>query len=189
MKKSIKNLIIVSSVVAVIGIVLLLISNTFTENIIDLYNVDFSKFEFKKDQVYSYEVEVLNDYFYKKILTGKSKNQYYYFNAQLKNKYSDGIYVVYELNSGARTNMIKSENRTFKRKGIIRNITNNINKSRKKTLADLESKDEVQVYDIYFGLSTKDNLKNIGILFIAISIFFMVIIAPIINLKDKKKKV
>lgn len=188
MREKIRIILPISIIIAVIGVILLLIGNFINESIIDLYSVNFDNFEFKKDQTYSYEVEILDDYFYKRRFGGKSRTQYYYYNARIKNKYSDDIYVVYELNTGARTNMIKSGDTTFKRKGIIRKNTNNINKYREKTLDNLKANRNSKIYDIYFGLSTKDNLKNVGILFLVTSVALIIIIAPLSYLVDKKVK-
>ena len=114
MKDKIKKMLPVSIFILIIGLILLLISIIIPENKIDLYNVDFKNFSFKKNQTYKYEVEIIGNYFYKKSSHSKYNNgSRFYYHAKLKNKYSNDIYVVYELNDGGRINMIKENNKIF----------------------------------------------------------------------------
>ena len=170
-----------------IGLILLLASGFIKDNKIDLYDVDFNKFEFKKHQVYKYEVEIVGDYFYKRIPSSRRHTTYYYYNAKVKNKYSDDIYVVCELNSAARTNMIKSGNNIIDRTGVIRNISKKMSESYQRSLSKLDK--DSKTYDIYFVLSAKDILKLVAVAFLTLPIFILVFAIPISCLVDKKKEV
>ena len=171
----------------IIGLILLLSSGFIKDNKIDLYNVDFNKFEFKKHQVYKYEIEIVGNYFYKRIPSGRRHTTYYYYNAKVKNKYSDDIYVVCELNSASRTNMIKSGNKIIDRTGEIRSISKKMKESYQRSLNNLD--DNIKTYDIYFVLSTKDILKLLAVLFLAFPVFMIIFIIPISCLVNKKKEV
>ena len=173
--------------VAVIGLILFLIGNYITENKIDLYNVDFKNFEFKKNQPYKYEVEIVGDYFYKKSSYGKYNHDiYYYYNAKLKNKYNDNIYVVYEMNEGARINMNKDKDYTFSNSGVIKSISSKMEDSYNDSLNNI-SKDAL-TYDIYFTFTAKSILIMMGILFMIFPIFMMIFVLPLSCLVDKKIK-
>lgn len=187
MKKKIKLMMPVFILIVCIGLVLLVIGTLIKENKIDLYDVDFNNFEFKKNQTYKYEVEVVGNYFYKKKNYGRySHDSYYYYNAKLKNKYNDNIYVVYELNEGARVNMNKDNNRTFARSGVIKHILNKMDSSYQKSLNSIPN--NAFTYDIYFKPSAKNILQIFGIFFMIFPIFMIIFVLPLSCLVDKKVK-
>ena len=158
--------------------------NGINEQNIDLYDVDFKSFKFEEGKVYKGEVEIIGDYFYKESKhSNKRTTNYYYYNAKLKNKYNDEIYVVERLNDGARTNMIKSGDKTFEFTGVI---VKNSNKIKNAQLQSLNLYDESNVFNIRFDASPKEILRRIGILSIASSVIFVVIVYPLATLVNKK---
>ena len=188
MKETYKKMLPVSVFILVVGAVLLLISHIITENKIDLYNVDFKNFGFKKNQTYKYEVEIIGDYFYRKDEYGKyNHGHHFYYHARLKNKYNDNIYVVYELNDGARINMIKENNRTFIGSGVIKNISSKMESSYQNSLSSINST-SAEAYDLYFTHSTKSLLFMFGVLFMIFIVLLNVVILPLSYLVNKKVK-
>ena len=189
MIKKVKMMLPVSIFILVVGLILVLISSMITENKIDLYEVDFKDFGFKKNQAYKYEVEIIGDYFYREDhYDAESRSEhYFYYHAKLKNKYNDNIYVVYKLNDGARTNMIKENKNTFTGSGVIKNISSKMETSYQNSLSNINS-NGAETYNLYFVESAKTRMFAFGVLFMVFPIFINLVIIPLSCLVEKKIK-
>ena len=164
MKKDIFKLIITIIIVLSLGILFMVMPNFFNKSHINLYDGDFNNFEFENFKVYDYELEAIADYFYKKTSSDRDgdTDHYYYYNARLKNKYSDNIYVICELIDGARTNMIVDNNYTISRSGMIRKASSEITNLQNESLSRLVNMSNARVYNIYFVLTLSDIIQIIG---------------------------
>lgn len=184
-----KNLIKISLTLVILGIIVLLVSNFVDKKKINLYDVDFTNFEFEEGQVYTGEVEIIGDYFYTKThhVTKHPDEHYYYYNAKLKNKYDDNIYVVKRLNTGGRINMIKSGEKTFKFTGVIKNNTSEMTDKQLSSLNKLININTAKVFNLSFNITTQTFLQLAGVALIATSIVLVVIVYPISNIYDKKR--
>ena len=79
--------------------------------------------------------------------------------------------------------MIKSGNKTFKFEGVIKNNKEEITNAQ---LKSLNSNNNSYIFNIMFDASPKEILRRIGILSIASSVIFVVIVYPLATVINKK---